>query len=139
MTRLKIEVSAVYLTAGEGGRLAVRTKNGFQLKPIDDQKLKRIRAKEMQVAAQRYHIRKYKILHQPDVPLRDPKTSRPTRNAKLFRKAGIWNITKIEKALIQFAQLALDPVKETTSDGMYSSDDAKMTGITPAWFTFSGM
>ena len=23
--------------------------------------------------------------------------------------------------------------------GRYSSDEAKMTGMTPAWFTFSGM
>ena len=25
------------------------------------------------------------------------------------------------------------------SCGMYSSDEAKMTGMTPAWFTFSGI
>src|SRR5215475_12469352 len=31
------------------------------------------------------------------------------------------------------------PSSDAASDGMYSSDEAKMTGTTPAWLTFTGM
>src|SRR5882757_5429765 len=41
--------------------------------------------------------------------------------------------------LIHCAQPAVDPENWTISAGMYSSDEAKMTGMTPAWLTFSGM
>ena len=35
--------------------------------------------------------------------------------------------------------LPAPPNSWAASCGMYSSDEAKMTGMTPAWFTLSGM
>ncbi len=79
-------IDALYVTAGEGGKTNLITGD-----PSD---LRRLRPQELKEAAQRIGIRDFRILGEPDEPLRE--NGKPTKDARRFLAARIWNQSRIE-------------------------------------------
>ena len=58
--------------------------------------------------------------------------------AAAFAHLGFPNYFRVELSLAKLVGVVLLLVSCDISCGMYSKEDAKITGITPAWLTFSG-
>ena len=99
------EIFAMYMTDGEGGKIAVYKKDGtFTMVSVSPEKLKEIRHDELKKADDRFGFEDYQLLGQPDQPLRDPVTQKPSHDAQSFMKSKIWDINLIKKKITSYAE-----------------------------------
>lgn len=99
LKELGCPVHAIYITRGEGGKRLVKTGAGLKVKKIAPAALARIRRRELKAAARRFGISRHHQLRQPDVPLREGTSRRPSRDAARFLAAKIWDVPRIEREI----------------------------------------
>lgn len=111
---LGAEFYILYITRGEGGQYWV-TENG-QPKAIrvSPEEMARISLIEQFNANEAMGIKGFKVIGEPDTPLRDH-TGKPTRSGNLFLKQGIWNQSRVEKEIIDYANVVNPDVVITMS------------------------
>ena len=95
-------VAIAYITNGEGGKILGSPHI------TDPATIAEIRKNELEAALQHYGVHDYIQLGEPDVPLRDPVTGKPTRSGQEFLSAGVWNVPLISGALEHYAA-AINP------------------------------
>ncbi len=106
---LGIEIQAIYLTNGEGGKNIVETSNDnssdFVYKSVSKKVLKEIRLKELSKAAKSWGFTKYYLFGMPDIPLRDH-NGIPSKNLEDFLNSKTWDqkfiLKKLQKILNEY-------------------------------------
>lgn len=101
-------VYGIYITRGEGGKVNKVTGNAadnYKMRPL-----------ELKKAAERYGVKEVLLLNQPDQPMRDKETGKPTSDVRAFLDAKVWNLPWIKERISSYMDvirpkiiLTLDP------------------------------
>ncbi|MCB0326423.1 MAG: PIG-L family deacetylase [Bdellovibrionales bacterium] len=99
-------ISAIYVTAGEGGKKYIGL-DAQGTPTFDDtlsqSKLARIRKNELSRALKEYGIKSYTILGQADRPFRDSQ-GRPSRDLHAFLHSNTWDLQKMKDQIVKHLQ-----------------------------------
>ncbi|MCM0605173.1 MAG: PIG-L family deacetylase [Xanthomonadaceae bacterium] len=109
-------VYGIYLTRGEGGKVNKVTGN-----PSDNYSMRPL---ELKKAAEIYGVKEFLLLNQPDQPIRDKETGKPSTKGEEFLNAKLWNIPWIKARVNSYLEMIRPKIILTL--------DPKSSGITHA-------